>query len=395
MRTRGRLAGVFCLTSPFGLSLPTRRRRSGRRAPLVYDILVRSLLVLGSGGCADPTLDQRTPRSLIQSYHRAISAQHYSAVLACWAPQYRQRVSLCLKEIEQLRASFAPTERLIGERWGPIEAWRYRRDLPDRELLQSPVGRASTEVGICWSKIKLVVEGDMLLVRIDDEEPAVWGRRIRGKWYVVPPWRGDADHPASQLARIHEQVQALRLEHDRGRRLLATGEMTRDDYWDEEWYAVGCKCGPWKRGIALAAIFVGRPDTLPARPLTFMIGARGDEGRKACWRVPRKGVGRGVLVEIDGKPVHARMIGPTMVVGTGYLALARWWALMLPKWVEADLGPGEHTLRYTVLSPGGTHVLQDGSSIPMLDGTLVSNTVTFTLDSGRVGTWRGGRRGGE
>ena len=83
----------------------------------------------------------------------------------------------------------------------------------------------------------------------------------------------------------------------------------------------------------------------------------------------------------SGKPVQ---LPPDKADGIGGWA-AEWtvktpeeWTVTLPETVRLAKGP--HTLRYSIVSDGGTYTNANQQPIPLLDGVIVSNEVRFSVE---------------
>ena len=109
-------------------------------------------------------------------------------------------------------------------------------------------------------------------------------------------------------------------------------------------------------------------------PLTFYVQAVNASGKPVCWWKPGRGYGKNVIVELDGKQLELPKEKAEYLGGWA----AQWtvrkphdWTVTLPQTVP--LAEGRHTLRYTIVSDGGTYMNANQQPIPLVDGKIVSN----------------------
>lgn len=124
-------------------------------------------------------------------------------------------------------------------------------------------------------------------------------------------------------------------------------------------------------------------------PIRFYLQAVNVSGEPVCWWKPvnrisssaAEAVGENIGIAIDGEPIElperkAEYIGGwARKYPPGH---AREWRVVLPEGI--DLGPGTHTFRYSITSGEGTYKNANGKLIPLLNGTLTSNTVEFAVE---------------
>ena len=116
--------------------------------------------------------------------------------------------------------------------------------------------------------------------------------------------------------------------------------------------------------------------------LTFYVQAVNTSGKPVCWWKSSGGDGENTIVEIDGKQLLQLPLAKAKYIG-GWAA--QWttknpqdWTVMLPE--PVPLTKGRHTLRYTIVSKGGTHMNANQQPIPMVDGQIVSNEAVFLVE---------------
>ena len=113
----------------------------------------------------------------------------------------------------------------------------------------------------------------------------------------------------------------------------------------------------------------------------FQIFVKYDGDDPICWWTPEigpedsRGLGENTLLEIDGKAVEQPDVKADHI---WVAATGGGWSVYLP--LGFRLRPGQHTVRYTVVSPGGTYRYRDGRRYSVLNGKLVSNTLTFAVE---------------
>ena len=113
-------------------------------------------------------------------------------------------------------------------------------------------------------------------------------------------------------------------------------------------------------------------------PLTFYVQAANASGIPICWWKPITGFGENVIVELDGEPLDlpkkkAEFIGGW--AGTWMIQEPEELTVKLPATVQ--ISEGKHTLRYIIVSDGGTYLKANKKSVPLLKGRILSNTATF------------------
>ena len=123
-------------------------------------------------------------------------------------------------------------------------------------------------------------------------------------------------------------------------------------------------------------------------PIRFYLQAVNVSGEPVCWWQPvnrisnsvAEAVGENIGIAIDGEPIElperkAEYIGGW--AGKHTVAEPREWRVTLP---DVGLKAGRHTFRYSITSGEGTYKNANGKLIPLLNGTLTSNTVEFTIE---------------
>ena len=118
-----------------------------------------------------------------------------------------------------------------------------------------------------------------------------------------------------------------------------------------------------------------------ADPLRFNLQAVNVSGKPVCWWRPFSGLGKNVIVEIDGKRIEqpdekAECMGGWAAQWT--CKNPREWTVTLPDAVTA--ARGRHTLRYIIVSNGGHYKNADNEMIPIVRGRIASNEVEFTVE---------------
>jgi len=145
--------------------------------------------------------------------------------------------------------------------------------------------------------------------------------------------------------------------------------------------------GPELDGVKLRAGAAKRAFG-PDEPLRFYLQAVNVSGEPVCWWKPvnrisnsvAEGVGENIGVAIDGEPIElperkAEYIGGW--AGKHTVAEPREWRVTLP---GLGLGAGRHTFRYSITSGEGTYKSARSTLVPLLNGTLTSNTVEFIIE---------------
>jgi hypothetical protein len=124
-------------------------------------------------------------------------------------------------------------------------------------------------------------------------------------------------------------------------------------------------------------------------PIRFYLQAVNVSGEPVVWWKPvnrissstAEAVGENIGIAIDGEPIElperkAEYIGGwARKYPPGHV---KEWRVILPE--SIDLGPGKHTFSYSITSGEGTYTNASGKLIPLLNGTLTSNTVKFMIE---------------
>jgi hypothetical protein len=115
-------------------------------------------------------------------------------------------------------------------------------------------------------------------------------------------------------------------------------------------------------------------------PLTFYVQAVNASGKPVCWWKPGRGYGTNVVVELNGKALDLPKEKAEYIGGWA----AQWtvketqdWTVTLPE--STQINDGRHTLRYIIVSDGGTYMNANQQPIPLVKGRILSNTAAFTI----------------
>jgi hypothetical protein len=117
------------------------------------------------------------------------------------------------------------------------------------------------------------------------------------------------------------------------------------------------------------------------KPLQFHLQAVNVSGSPLVWWMASPpAIGDNIVIEVDGTPIDLVRRKSQFIYGWA----APWtcgspneWTLTLPS--APKLTTGKHILRYSILSKGGTYKNSQQNDVPVLDGTLTSNTVEFEI----------------
>jgi hypothetical protein len=114
-------------------------------------------------------------------------------------------------------------------------------------------------------------------------------------------------------------------------------------------------------------------------PLVFHFQAANTSGEPVLWWKPIRGFGENIFVEIDGKAFDLPLDKAEFIEGWALKPLVnqpREWTVTLPE--STRLAKGPHTLRCTIVSPGGTYRNSEGI-VPLVNGRIVSNSSAFAV----------------
>lgn len=138
--------------------------------------------------------------------------------------------------------------------------------------------------------------------------------------------------------------------------------------------------GPVTEGVKLR-IRPAKSTFRAGDPLAFHFQVANVSGKPVCWWKPANDLGDNIRIEIDKKPIDmpaikAEYIGGWAAAWTCQTAMER--TVTLP--AGLSLAKGRHTLRYSIVSKGGTYTNAQNSPIPLLPGELQSNETEFAVE---------------
>ena len=151
-----------------------------------------------------------------------------------------------------------------------------------------------------------------------------------------------------------------------------------DDYEDAHWQTPP-PFGPPAQGVQLRVRRARIPRGAGNR-LQFFAQAINLSGRPVAWRRPSIPFGENIRIEIDGRRIALPENEAKHIFGWLDPRTTRQpeeWVVTLPKSVK--LPSGQHTLRYVIDGQGGSYH-GDGRTVPLLDGSLASNLLSFEIE---------------
>jgi len=241
----------------------------------------------------------------------------------------------------------------------------------ERCIVWTPQGRLSRVVG----RLRAYADGgEEISVEATDPGPA------------DEPWQlrrvADEGHPISiefrQRSRFSgKSIRSLELDllTDKGVESYQVGKAFRDDL---AWLA-DTPFGEVIQGVKLRA----RPAKARFKvgePVKLHLQAVNLSGEPIVWWTPSNVFGDAVAVEIDGERISLPKGKAEFINGW-----AAAWTCNTPEESTRRLPdtlilkPGTHSCRYVVVSKGGFYKNASGDNVPMLDGELASNLVTFAV----------------
>ena len=350
-------------------------------------------VVLLVGGCATVRgtapvrIEQDSPQALARSFHEAATSKNFAAMLECMEPDKQALYDSLLVAARRFWEKVVPLAKLIEEKIGPDEAKRFL-DGARENVLPSPFAEAVVGNKVNWSRVDFNVEAGKASASIDG---ITWfqATTIDGKWYMTHAYDNVSFEEVVRSRRTQFEAAAA-ASHTYSRR-IRSGKINKDNVNEElfhidkgererqaRWAAT--PYGPALAGVRIrmtAARKVFRKD----ERMWFHVAVKYDGDDRICWWIPGIGpegswsLGQNTLLEIDGKAVKR----PDAKADKIWVAASGGsWPVYLPPGFR--LRPGQHTVRYTIISPGGTYTDEDGRRYRVLNGKLVSNTLTFVVE---------------
>jgi len=340
-------------------------------------------LGLGVTGCSSlalsgPPIDNTTPQAVCKTFREAYERREFGRMLQCVDPEYRGEVRGIL-EVEQDRWDLArEVAALVADRYGSELGKAFIECF--RPGIEEPLRVAAKDGRVNWSEITYGINGDRASILVKGEPTGNYDLRDRGRGWFIVPSRPDQPGPrvSPEFYRAFAGEDFSRLRDLR--RGLKDGHKGRDDVMDIVSGSWALEDGPPTDGVRLQICLGGRERVLRhAGPRTFRAAAGFSDA--VYWRMPTCGLGDGILLELDGNLVPQPDARRDVLRGMPDVHLlgnsvCEWW-FNLPQ--ELELSWGVHTIRYSVVSPGGADVREDGRPVRILKGTLASNTFKFIV----------------
>jgi hypothetical protein len=341
-------------------------------------------LGLGVTGCSSlalsgPPIDNTTPQAVCKTFREAYERREFGRMLQCFDPEYRGQIRGIL-EVEQERWDLAQeVAQIVADRYGYELGKEFLECF--RPGISEPLGEAVTEGKVNWSEVSYETTGQRANIVIRGEPTWDYAlRKMSGGWYITP---SRPDPPGTRVI-TPELYRAFAGEDFSGlrdlRRELKDGHKSRDDVIDIVSGSWALEDGPPTDGVRLQICLGGRERVLRhAGPRTFRAAAGSSD--PVYWKMPTCGLGDGILLELDGNLVPQPDARRDVLRGIPEVHLlgnrvCEWWFNLPP---ELELSWGVHTIRYSVVSPGGPDVREDGRPVRILKGTLASNTFKFIV----------------
>lgn len=325
-----------------------------------------------------------TPSKLFAAWKAAAVSGDSAALNRCLRPQDRRlfRDYLTVRSEFSRKADLASI--LIEDRFG-AETARYFHAKAMGALIFG-----SRSAGQELARENLTVKGNELFVEKAGEVVLRGTRQRDGRWYVFFPepdaLKGGLAMATGWLKEGVAQVDTLTGKLEKGsatRRdvayMFVSSEGLPADLRRKE-SVYGPECDGVKIGIELGSLIVGLQD---GTYLSFQVNVDHDGLRPVCFFVPRRsdigstGIGRNVIVELDGVPLPQQSSESVVPCRLGYGGGVSSFPVMVTG--IPPLTPGEHTIRYSIICQGGTYKDSKGNEYTVLQGPLESNLLTFTV----------------
>ena len=350
-------------------------------------MLILSVVWLGVAGCATVRgtslmdVDHTSPEQLAISFHQAIEARDFGAVLECYAPEWQDELDPLLVQASRVWARVPSLRSQIEERIGKDEAEQFVQNARNNCLV-SPFAQLEAESAPDWSRLRWLVRNDTAIASTT-EQPLFKAKKIGSSWYVVPEMSESAFRSSIQMGTaffrgaadamgtFSRQISQGRINKGNFReRLLGLDE--EDAERDRRWAAI--PYGDPVDGVQIRIVTV-TPYFRRGERLDFYIHAKREADRPVGWLAPctYSGLGENVSVYVDGSPVPT----PDHRGLEFYGESLEGWTIRLPESVANSVG--SHTIRYELVSPGGTYTDEAGKAHRLLKGTLVSNELSFEV----------------
>ena len=341
-------------------------------------------------GSAPVNIDQSSPKALAASFHDAVESENYAAMLECAEPASQPEFDRILVAFRRSARKIRAVAKMIEEKIGRDEAEEYRTHL--EEFTEFRTLSEAVEGGkVDWSKVKFKVDGNRASATIGGETVGLY-KKIDGKWYI-------AGSVESRFARWMYQATLKQLDMqaaaaDRHARGIRNGTINKGNFIQKVMgvdEAEGERLARWRAtpwGPAVDGVRIRLTTWAPAfykdERIRFSIEIKYETDEAVCWRIPgmgpndSRGLGRNVVLEIDGKAIPQPDVKADGLVRAGHGAITDSTSIYFP--VDFRLPPGRHTIRYTIISRGGTHTdPYDGKKYRIIKGKLISNTLTFFI----------------
>jgi len=317
-------------------------------------------------------VDLSSPQALLNSLHQATQAQDYGAMLECFddGPLSR-RVDGILAVTRNYASKVTEVTQLVEDAVGVEEA----KDLADAFALRprSPLPTREADGSVDWARLTATIEGKKAVIvgsdgsRIDATRSDSGWRIGDGAGFVIPAsfFRHTVAQRERELTMIRQAVRAGQVNKGNFRKVL----------YPDASPAVWEPFGPWTEGVRIS-IFPTHSHFVSGGPYEFLVTiefSRNDVG----FRVPGEMIGENTIVEIDGERVPIPHVAADTVMG-GLGSGIGGVPMRIP--TSIGIGLGKHTLRYSIVSLGGKCHAPSGRMIQQVNGTIVSNVVSFEVE---------------
>lgn len=366
-------------------------------------ILVAGSALVFVGGCATVrgtapvNIDQSSPQGLAVSFHEAVQSKNFAAMLQCMEPSKRGEFDSVLVARRRLAEKTERLAKLIEEKIGRKHAEMYLQKISDTAMF-SPFFGPVEDGKVDWSEVKFKVEGNRASASIDGETSFHF-KMIKGKWYMTRAPQEDTFSGWIMRQAVRSRLDAMAAAADHRARGITNGTINKDNFYEKMFgvdkdegerlsrYAA-TPYGPAVDGVRIrlttwAAAF-GKGERI-----WFSMEIKYETDDWVCWWHPGTGpgystwLGENVVLELDGRPLPQPDVKADKLFKWGRGSTTLGTSIYFP--VDFKLPPGRHTIRYTIISRGGTYTdPDDGRKYRIINGKLVSNTLTFFVSDRKM-----------
>lgn len=385
------VAGLWAiLERTFGGKDKTVCRSEGIVATLAIAAVLGACLFLVLCGCATVrgrpkvAIEHSSPQALAASYHRALESKDFAGMLECIAPKWQAEYDDVLVEAKRAWKEISPTKTLIEKKIGKKQAEQFLRKAQEN-VLPSPFADVVVDGQPDWGRVAWTIKEDRGSASVGDVV-LFKTKRIQDKWYMVPDSSDEDFRSMLQMAKglFHGAVMAA----GSFRFQIRMGLINRDNFdervlgvdKEEAQYSARRRATPY--GPSLDGVRIRMTTWKPffhkGKRIQFSIEFKYQTKEPVCWWMPStwEGLGKNVTLFIDERPFQWK---PDSEVEIVVPEIAGVWSIVVPEDIVRPLRPGKHTMRYELVSNGGTYTDAQGRKYRVLKGKLTSNTLTFEI----------------